>query len=469
MPGLRLAFMGTPDFAVPSLSALAEAGHAIACVYTQPPRPAGRGHKDRPSPVQRTAEARGWPVRTPVSLKDPETQEGFAELKLDAAVVVAYGLILPKAVLEAPRLGCLNVHASLLPRWRGAAPIQRAILAGDAETGVTIMQMDEGLDTGAILLQRAVPIRPETTGESLHDELAALGAELIVEALAGLAAGTLADRPQDEALACYADKLTRQEGRLDWGRPAAELERQVRAFTPWPGAFVELPGGSRLKVLAAEAVLDAPRLGCFNLHASLLPRWRGAAPIQRAILAGDPETGVTVMQMDEGLDTGAILLQRAVPIEPDTTGESLHDELAALGAALIVEALAGLAAGTLAGRPQDEAGVTYADKLTRDDGRLDWRRPAADLARQVRALTPWPGAFAELPGGGRLKVLAAETVDGHGAPGAMLDNALTVACGAGALRLLRVQKAGKAPMEGAAFLRGVRLAAGAVLPCGPWT
>jgi methionyl-tRNA formyltransferase len=311
MPNLRLAFMGTPDFAVPSLTALAAAGHEIACVYSQPPRPAGRGHKDRPSPVQRLAEARGWPLRTPASLKQPEVQAAFADLGLDAAVVVAYGLILPKAILAAPRLGCLNAHASLLPRWRGAAPIQRAILAGDAQSGVTIMQMDEGLDSGAILLRQAVPIGPEATAATLHDELAALGAELLVEALDGLAAGTLA------------------------------------------------------------------------------------------------------------------------------------------------------------GRAQDESRVSYADKLSRDEGRLDWRRPAAALARQVRALTPWPGAFAALPGGGRLKVLRAEAVEGgSGPPGTLLDAAMTVACGEGALRLLEVQRAGKASVEGAAFLRGARLAAGTVLPPG---
>jgi len=257
MPGLRLAFMGTPEFAVPSLTALAAAGHEIACVYSQPPRPAGRGHKDRASPVAQLAEARGWPVRTPASLKAAETQAAFAALNLDAAAVVAYGLILPKAVLDAPRRGCLNLHASLLPRWRGAAPIQRAILAGDAETGVTVMQMAEGLDSGPILLQQSVPIGPATTAAALHDELAALGAHLLVAAFDGLAAGTLVGRPQDESAACYAGKLTRAEGRLDWRRPAAELARQVRALAPWPGAFAQLPGGGRLKVLRAEAVVGA--------------------------------------------------------------------------------------------------------------------------------------------------------------------------------------------------------------------
>ena len=245
---MRLAFMGTPDFAVPCLLALAEAGHEIAAVYTQPPRPAGRGQKERPCPVQAAAEARGWPVRTPRSLKDESEQEAFRALDLDAAVVVAYGLILPKAILEAPRCGCLNVHASLLPRWRGAAPIQRAILAGDSESGVTIMQMDEGLDTGPMLLRASLPITAETTGESLHDELAALGAKLIVEAL-GQAHGKA--QPQPEEGVTYAAKLTREEAKLDWRKDAASLERQVRAFYPWPGAYFKVEG-ERIKVLSAE-------------------------------------------------------------------------------------------------------------------------------------------------------------------------------------------------------------------------
>ncbi len=258
---LRLAFMGTPDFAVPVLRALAEAGHEIAAVYSQPPRPAGRGHKPRPSPVQAFAAEQGWPVRTPSSLKDTEAQAAFAALDLDAAVVVAYGLILPPAVLAAPRLGCLNVHASLLPRWRGAAPIQRAILAGDAQTGVTVMQMDAGLDTGPMLLCEAVPITESTTASSLHDTLAALGARLILEALRGVATGALIAHPQPDAGVSYAAKLSKTESALDWRRPAAELARQVRAFTPWPGASAQL-GAEKIKVLAAEVVAgqdgDAP-------------------------------------------------------------------------------------------------------------------------------------------------------------------------------------------------------------------
>jgi methionyl-tRNA formyltransferase len=252
MTKLRLAFMGTPDFAVPSLDALMAAGHDLAAVYCQPPRPAGRGHLPQPSPVQRAAEAAGLPVRMPARL-DAEAAASFAALDLDAAVVIAYGLILPKPVLAAPRLGCFNIHASLLPRWRGAAPIQRAILAGDPATGITIMQMDEGLDTGPVLLEKAIPIGPRTTSRMLHDELAGLGAELILEALDGIAEGRLAPRPQPGEGATYAGKLRREEGFLDWRRPALDLERAVRAFDPWPGAFFE-HRGERIKVLAAELV-----------------------------------------------------------------------------------------------------------------------------------------------------------------------------------------------------------------------
>ncbi|WP_173977727.1 methionyl-tRNA formyltransferase [Magnetospirillum sp. UT-4] len=296
--------MGTPDFSVPILAALMEAGHDVACVYSQPPRPAGRGHKEQPTPVHAFAAARGLEVRTPKSLKGAEAQAEFAALDLDVAVVAAYGLILPKAVLDAPRLGCLNVHASLLPRWRGAAPIQRAIQAGDCETGVTIMQMDEGLDTGAMLLMERLPITATTTAAGLHDALAAMGARMMVDALARL-----------------------------------------------------------------------PDL---------------------------------------------------VPV------------------------------------PQPAEGITYAAKLAKDDGRLDWSRPAAELERQVRALNPWPGVWCELAGE-RLKVLAAEIADGRGAPGTVLDDGLSVACGAGALRPTRVQRPGKAPMSTAEMLRGYAVPRGTVL------
>ncbi|RKQ69997.1 methionyl-tRNA formyltransferase [Oceanibaculum indicum] len=243
--------MGTPDFSVPALKALIDAGHEIAAVYSQPPRPAGRGHKLTPSPVHAYAESQGIDVRTPKSLRNAEAQAAFAALNLDCAVVVAYGLILPKPILEAPRLGCVNIHASLLPRWRGAAPIQRAVQAGDAESGVTIMQMDEGLDTGPMLLSEAVPITPETTGQSLHDDLSALGGRMIVAALEALDSGTLKPIAQPEAGVTYAAKLAKEEALLDWTKPAADLERQIRAFDPWPGSFF-LHQGERLKVLKAE-------------------------------------------------------------------------------------------------------------------------------------------------------------------------------------------------------------------------
>jgi methionyl-tRNA formyltransferase len=254
---LRLAFMGTPDFAVPALAALLAAGHDIAAVYCQPPRPSGRGHRTQQSPVHDFALARDLLVRHPVSLRDAAVQDEFAALGLDAAIVAAYGLILPEPILAAPRLGCINIHASLLPRWRGAAPVQRAILAGDEATGVTIMQMDAGLDTGAILLAESVAIGPAATATTLHETLAELGGNLVVAALAGLAAGTLAPRPQPADGVTYAAKLRRDEGRLDWRRPAIELERAVRALNPWPGTWLEI-AGERIKVLAADIVPGAP-------------------------------------------------------------------------------------------------------------------------------------------------------------------------------------------------------------------
>jgi methionyl-tRNA formyltransferase len=248
---LTLAFMGTPDFAVPSLAALVDAGHEIAAVYTQPPRPAGRGYRERPTPVADFARARGIETRWPTSLRDPEVQRAFAELRLDAAVVVAYGLLLPKAVLEAPRLGCINLHASLLPRWRGAAPIERAIEAGDAGTGLTLMQMEEGLDTGPILAAEPIPIASDETGGSLTAKLARRGAELLPGWMDALAQGRLTPRPQPAEGATYAPKLTRAEARLDWSRPALMLERRVRAFDPWPGSWF-LFGQERIRVVRAR-------------------------------------------------------------------------------------------------------------------------------------------------------------------------------------------------------------------------
>lgn len=298
---MRLVFMGTPDFAVPALEALVACGHDIVGVYAQPPRPAGRGMAASPGPVAARGAALGLPVRMPASLRDPGVQAEFAALAAELAVVVAYGLILPRSVLDAPARGCLNVHASLLPRWRGAAPVQRAIMAGDAETGVSVMAMQTGLDTGPVLLREAVPIGPRDTAGILHDRLAALGARLVVDALA----------------------------RID---------------------------------------------------------------------------------------------------------------------ALVPE-------------PQPEAGVTYAAKIEKAEARVDWTRPAIELDRLVRGLSPSPGAWAEI-GGERVRLLLAEPADGWGAAGAVLDGRLTVACGEGALRLLRLQRAGKAAVEVEAFLRGFPVPAG---------
>ena len=300
---MQIVFMGTPDFAVPALHALVAAGHAVVAVYCQPPRPAGRGQAVRKCPVHLAADALGIEVRTPTRLRsDLEAQAAFAALNATVAVVAAYGLILPQAMLDAPRRGCLNIHASLLPRWRGAGPIQAAILAGDTETGVTIMQMEAGLDTGPMLLREAAPITGTTTAAGLHDVLADMGGRLI-----------------------------------------------VRALTESP------------------------------------------PPV-----------------------------------------------------------------------PQPEDGVTHAPKLEREHGRLDWAQTAADLDRRVRAFDPWPGTFTTLDGA-VLKVLAAVLADGEGAPGAVLDHALTVACGSGALRLTRVQAPGRAAMDAAAFLRGRVVPVGTVL------
>ncbi len=264
---MRVVFMGTPAFSVPVLEAL-HARHKVVCAYSQPPRPAGRGKKDRPSPVQERAEALGIPVRHPVRLRDAADQADFAALNADVAVVVAYGLILPKPILDAPRLGCLNIHASLLPRWRGAAPIHRAIMAGDAATGVCIMQMDEGLDTGPVLLRREVPIGPQETTAELHDRLSLLGAEAILEALDRLP--DLTAEPQSDQGITYAAKIDKAEARVDWTRPAAEVDRRIRGLSPFPGAWADVQG-ERVKLLksrladgqgAPGQVLDGFTIAC---------------------------------------------------------------------------------------------------------------------------------------------------------------------------------------------------------------
>lgn len=246
---MRVVFMGTPDFSVPVLDALVAAGHDIAAVYCQPPRPAGRGKKETPTPVHQRAMALGLPVRHPISLKNADAQADFAALNADVAVVVAYGLILPQAVLDAPKRGCLNIHASLLPRWRGAAPIHRAIMAGDAATGICIMQMEAGLDTGPVLLRQETPIgATETTGQ-LHDRLSRMGAHLIVAALDQIADLTPQPQPQDGIT--YATKIDKSEAAVDWTQPATQVDRQIRALSPFPGAWID-HDGQRIKLLASR-------------------------------------------------------------------------------------------------------------------------------------------------------------------------------------------------------------------------
>jgi methionyl-tRNA formyltransferase len=249
---LKLAFLGTAEFATPALAELIGEGQDIACVYTRAPRPKGRGLAEEKSPVHKFAEAAGIPVRTPRSLKDREEQAAFAALKLDAGVVVAYGLILPKPILDSPRLGCFNLHASLLPRWRGAAPIQRAIMAGDSETGIMVMRMEEGLDTGPVLMTERVTVDEKTYGE-LHDELAGRGADLMGRALAALEKGMVAEQSQDQEGLTYAKKIEKAETRIDWTRSARQLDRLIRGLSPSPGAWCEAKG-ERIKVLLAEPI-----------------------------------------------------------------------------------------------------------------------------------------------------------------------------------------------------------------------
>lgn len=253
---LRIIFAGTPDFAARHLDALLSSGHQIVGVFTQPDRPAGRGKKLMPGPVKALAEEKGLPVFQPVSLRPEENQQLVADLQADVMVVVAYGLILPKAVLTMLRLGCINVHGSLLPRWRGAAPIQRALWAGDSETGVTIMQMDVGLDTGDMLHKLACPITAEDTSATLYDKLAELGPQGLIETLKQLASGTATPEVQDEARVTYAEKLSKEEARVDWTLSAAQLERCIRAFNPWPMSWFEIEG-QPVKVWAASVIADA--------------------------------------------------------------------------------------------------------------------------------------------------------------------------------------------------------------------
>ncbi len=297
---MRLIFMGTPDFALASLKALAAAGHDIVAVYSQPPRQAGRGKALRPSPVHAWAEAGNLTVRTPVSFENPTEADDFSNLAADIAVVAAYGSILPREVLDAPANGCLNIHASLLPRWRGAAPIQRAIQAGDTETGVTIMQMDAGLDTGPMLLKRAISITSDTTGGSLHDELAKLGGAMIVEAVEQHA--TLSPMVQRAEGATYAHKIGKAEARIDWSLPAAEIERMVRAFNPVPGAYFET-GGQRITIFRANVVAGNGVAGTVLDDSATIACGRGA--LQPTVVQRQGRTTMTVENLLRGFSIPA--------------------------------------------------------------------------------------------------------------------------------------------------------------------
>ena len=285
---MRIVFMGTPDFSVPILQALA-AQHEIVAVYSQPPRPAGRGKADRKSPVQQCAETLGLPVRHPVSLRTQSAAEDFAQLQCDVAVVVAYGLILPPSILQAPKRGCLNIHASLLPRWRGAAPIHRAILAGDAETGICIMQMDEGLDTGAVLQRQSTPIRAEETTADLHDRLSTMGADLILQALDRLP--DLPLQPQSAEGVTYAAKIDKAEARIDWTLPAEQVDRQIRGLSPFPGAWT-MVGDERLKLLRSRLAQGAGAAGQV-LHGMTIACGSGAVEITEAQREGKRPTSAT--------------------------------------------------------------------------------------------------------------------------------------------------------------------------------
>ncbi|MFO1049612.1 MAG: methionyl-tRNA formyltransferase [Geminicoccaceae bacterium] len=282
---LRLVVMGTTGFVLPALDGLLSAGHEVVAVYTQPPRPAGRGHQLRRTPVHGRAEALGLSVHTPRTLKDPATQAEFAALKADLAVVGAYGLLLPQPVLDAPRLGCINLHASLLPRWRGAAPIERAILAGDPETGISIFRMEEGLDTGPVYAMRPMPLGPDATAAELHEQLAHLAGEMLPEMIQRIAAGTLAAVPQPDSGVTYARKLAREEGWIDFAEPAGLIGRRLRALNPAPGCWCEA-GGERLALLAGKPVAGSGGPGTILALPLTVACGEGALEVTRVQRAG---------------------------------------------------------------------------------------------------------------------------------------------------------------------------------------
>ncbi|MBL4806507.1 MAG: methionyl-tRNA formyltransferase [Rhodobacteraceae bacterium] len=280
---MRIVFMGTPDFSVTALDALIADGHEIVAVYSQPPRPAGRGKKLRPSPVQKRAEALGIEVRTPLNFKKPEDIQSFTDLSADIGIVVAYGLILPQVILDGPRLGCLNIHASLLPRWRGAAPIQRAIMAGDAETGVCIMQMEAGLDTGPVFTRETTPITVTDTAGVLHDRLAEIGGSLVCATLRNI--NKLNAEPQIDSDMTYAAKINKSESKIDWTRPAVEIDRQIRGLSPFPGAWTEI-AGERVKLLNCVLMSGEGSVGTALDDALLIACGQGAVRLTRLQRAG---------------------------------------------------------------------------------------------------------------------------------------------------------------------------------------
>ncbi len=307
---MRLVFMGTPDFATALLKKIVARGHEVAAVYSQPPRPAGRGLAEKKSSVHHYAENIGLPVRTPKSLRDAQEPQAFAALNADVAVVAAYGLLLPQPILDAPKYGCLNLHGSLLPRWRGAAPIQRAIMAGDAESGVMVMKMDAGLDTGPVALTAHTPIGADMTAGELHDALAAQGAPLMTTALDLLARGELAFTPQPEAGACYAQKIDKAEARIDWRRSAAELHNHVRGLSPFPGAFFEADFGhglERVKLLRTRVETGAGASGVALDDAGLIACGEGALRLLRVQRAGKGEMAFEEFARGRSLTRGATL------------------------------------------------------------------------------------------------------------------------------------------------------------------
>jgi methionyl-tRNA formyltransferase len=303
---LRLAFLGTPDFAVPTLAELIAQGHEIAAVYSQPPRPKGRGMALEPGPVHKFAETAKLPVRTPLSLKGAEEQAAFAALDLDVAIVVAYGLLLPKAILEAPQLGCFNLHGSLLPRWRGAAPIQRAVMAGDAETGVMVMRMNEGLDTGPVLMAERVAVGRKTSGE-LTTELSRLGADLMVRALGALERGAVTPRPQPEDGVTYAKKISKEESRIGWSKSAQEIDCHIRGLSPFPGAWTDADG-ERLKILYAEPVAGSGKPGVLLDDALTVACGEGALRLVKVQRAGKSVMSAAELLKGFALPRGTRLL-----------------------------------------------------------------------------------------------------------------------------------------------------------------